>query len=131
MAVFLDEIGHYKLGDVQDAIRRALDELGVDLSGKRTAFLKPNLVIAAKPRTAVVTHPVVVEALVNVLRERGLTSISIGDGPGVGLDVENVFRVTGYSKLAERLGVDLVNLNTTERRKREWKYVEMGVPAIV
>jgi uncharacterized protein (DUF362 family) len=103
----------------------------VDLSGKRTAFIKPNLVIAAKPGTAVVTHPVVVEALVNVLRERGFTSISIGDGPGVGLDVEKVFRVTGYTKLAERLGVDLVNLNTTERRKREWKYGEIGIPAIV
>lgn len=131
MAVFLAEIGRYRLEDVRDAIGRALDELGVDLSGKRTAFIKPNLVIAAKPGTAVVTHPVVVEALVEVLRARGVTSISMGDGPGVGLDVDEVFRVTGYSKLAERLGVDLVNLNTTERRKREWKYGEMGVPAIV
>lgn len=93
MAVFLDEIGHYRLGDLQDAIDRALEELGVDLSGKRTAFIKPNLVIAAKPGTAVVTHPMVVEALVNVLRERGFTSISIGDGPGVGLDVEKVFQI--------------------------------------
>ncbi|MCK4408766.1 MAG: DUF362 domain-containing protein [Candidatus Eisenbacteria sp.] len=131
MAVFLDEIGRYKLEDVRNAIGRALDELGVDLSGKRTAFIKPNLVIAAKPRTAVVTHPVVVEALVGVLRERGVTSISMGDGPGVGLDVDEVFRVTGYAKLAERLDVDLVNLNTTERRKREWKYGELGVPAII
>lgn len=131
MAVFLEEIGRYRLESVRSAIGRALDELGVNISGKRTAFIKPNLVIAAKPRTAVVTHPVVVEALVAVLRERGVTSISMGDGPGIGLDVDEVFRVTGYSTLAERLGVDLVNLNTTERRKRDWKYGELGVPAIV
>ena len=131
MAVFLEEIGRYRLDSVRSTIGRALDELGVDLSGKRTAFIKPNLVIAAKPRTAVVTHPVVVEALVAVLRERGVTSISVGDGPGIGLDVDEVFRVTGYSKLAERLGVDLVNLNTTELRKRDRKYGKLGVPAIV
>jgi uncharacterized protein (DUF362 family) len=74
---------------------------------------------------------VVVEALVNVLRERGLTDVSMGDGPGVGLDVDEVFRVTGYGKLAARLGVELVNLNTAERRKRQWKYGELGVPALV
>ncbi|MFH1865577.1 MAG: DUF362 domain-containing protein [Candidatus Eisenbacteria bacterium] len=131
MAVFLDEVAHHRLDDVQDAIERALGALGADLSGKRTAFIKPNLVIAASPKTAVVTHPVVVEALVNVLRKRGFTSIAMGDGPGVGLDVEEVFRVTGYSKLAARLGIELVNLNTAERRKRKWKYGELGVPAIV
>ncbi len=60
----------------------------------------------------------------------GFTSIAMGDGPGVGLDVDEVFRVTGYSKLAARLGVELVNLNTAERRKMEWKYGELGVPAI-
>lgn len=131
MAVYLEEVAHHRLDEVRDAIERALDALDVDLSGKRTAFLKPNLVVATSPKTAVVTHPVMIEALVEVLRKRGLTSIAMGDGPGVGLDVEEVFRVTGYSKLAERLGIELVNLNTTERRKTKWKYGELGVPAIV
>jgi len=130
VAVFLDEIGRYSLADVESAVERGLDALGVDLSGKRTAFIKPNLVIPTSPRTAVVTHPVVVEAIVNVLRRRGLTSISMGDGPGVGLDVESVFRATGYDKLAQRLGVELVNLNTAERRQKKWKYGELGVPTV-
>lgn len=130
MAVFLEEIQKYSLADVERSLERALGELGVDLTGKKTAFIKPNLVIAAKPSTGVVTHPVVVEALVNVLRRRGFERISMGDGPGVGLDVERVFCRTGYQKLAERLGVELVNLNTAERREREWKYGELGVPVV-
>ena len=65
MAVFLDEIARYRLEDLEDAIRRSIDALGIDLSGRKSAFIKPNLVIAAKPKTAVITHPVVVEALVN------------------------------------------------------------------
>lgn len=130
MAVFLEEIEKYSLPAIEESLRRALDALGVDLSGKRTAFIKPNLVIAADPKTGVVTHPVVVEAVVNVLRERGFTEISMGDGPGVGLDVERVFCRTGYEKLAGRLGVKLVNLNTAERRTHNWKYGELGIPII-
>jgi uncharacterized protein (DUF362 family) len=131
MAVFLEHIARYRLGEVEFAVGRALDELGVDLSGRRTAFLKPNLVIAAAPSTGVITHPVVVEAVANVLRARGVTSISLGDGPGVGLDAERVFCRTGYRALCERLDLTLVDLNTAERRKHGWKYGELGVPAVV
>jgi uncharacterized protein (DUF362 family) len=131
MAVFLEHIPKYRLGDIEAAVRRAIDALGTDIAGRRTAFLKPNLVIAADPSTGVITHPSVVEAVVNVLRERGVSSISLGDGPGVGLDAERVFDRTGYRALCERLDLALVNLNTSERRKRTWKYGELGVPEVV
>lgn len=131
MSVFLSEVRRYRLAEVRAAIESGLDTLGLDLSGRTSAFIKPNLVIAASPRTAVVTHPVVVESLVGVLRDRGVSSIAMGDGPGVGLDVERVFRRTGYAALAERLGVKLINLNKVERRTRPWKYGELGVPAVV
>ena len=131
MAVFLSEVARYRVGEVEAAIRRGLDELHVDVSGRRTALIKPNIVIAAKPRTAVVTHPAVVEAVVNVLRERGVSEISIADGPGVGLDVEAVFDKSGYKALAERLNVNLVDFNKADRRGRAWKYGTLGVPAIL
>jgi len=131
VSVFLREVRNYRLGELREAIARGIDALGLDLSEKRTAFIKPNLVIAAKPKTAVITHPAVVEALVAELRDRGVADISMGDGPGVGLNVEQVFRVSGYERLAKRLGVELVNLNTAERRKHDWKYGELGVPAVV
>lgn len=131
MAVYLEHVPRYRLKSVEDAVRRALEALGTDLSGVRTAFLKPNLVIAAVPASGVVTHPTVVEAVVNVLRERGVRDISLGDGPGIGLDVERVFCRTGYTDLCSRLGVTLVNLNDTERRKHAWKYGELGIPIVV
>jgi len=103
----------------------------VSLSGRRSAVLKPNIVIGASPRSGIVTHPAVVEAVVRLLRGAGVTEISIADGPGVGLDPVAVFDRSGYSALAERLGVRLVNLNTAERRDRAWKYGTLAVPALV
>ncbi|MFH1502976.1 MAG: DUF362 domain-containing protein [Candidatus Eisenbacteria bacterium] len=131
MSVFLSEVRKYDVAAIEAAIERGLEALGLDLEGKRTALLKPNIVMGADPKTAIVTNPVVVEALVSVLRKRGLEEISIADGPGVGLNVDEVFEVTGYRALAERLGVRLINFNTAERRERPWKYGTLGVPAVL
>ncbi len=131
MAVFLSEVARYDVPRLEAEIERGLDALGLDMSGRSTALLKPNIVMAARPKTAIVTNPAVVEATVNVLRRRGFTEIAIADGPGVGLDVDDVFRVSGYRELSDRLGVELINFNTVERREREWKYGKIGVPAVL
>jgi len=131
VSVFLSEVSKYDVGVLERTIESALTALGKEIGGARSALLKPNLVIAAKPSTGVVTHPAVVEALVNVLRANGVADITIADGPGVGLDVEQVFEVTGYRALAQRLGVNLLNFNEAERREREWRYGKLGVPAIL
>jgi uncharacterized protein (DUF362 family) len=131
LAVYVTGIGRYDVGAIERAVAAGVEAIGVDLAGRRSALIKPNLVIAAKPRTGIVTHPAVVEAIVRFLRARGFESIAIADGPGVGLDVERVFEVTGYRALAERLGVGLIDFNTSDRREREWKYGKIGVPAVL
>lgn len=131
MAVYLDSVAEYDPALIERYLVRAVEATGLDLSGRRSALIKPNIVIAAKPRTGVVTHPAVVEAIVRFLRARGIREITIADGPGVGLDVERVFEVSGYRALAARLEVGLVNFNTAERRERQWKYGKLGVPAIL
>jgi len=131
LAVYLESLRRYDVDAIHGSIASGARALRLDLTGKRSAVVKPNLVTAANPRTGIVTHPAVVEAVVRFLRARGVERITIADGPGVGLDVERVFEATGYRELAARLGVELVNFNTAERREREWKYGELGVPAIL
>jgi uncharacterized protein (DUF362 family) len=131
LAVYLEGLGRYDVAAIERSIARAIDALGLDLSARRTAVVKPNLVIPASPKTGIVTHPAVTEAIVRVLRANGVERIAIADGPGVGLDADRVFEVTGYRALASRLGVDLVDFNKAERRERGWKYGKLGVPAIL
>lgn len=101
------------------------------LSGRRSAVLKPNIVIGASPASGIVTHPAVVEAVVRLLQDAGVAEIAIADGPGVGLDAVAVFERSGYRALAERLGIRLVDLNKAERRDRAWKYGTIGIPALI
>lgn len=131
MSVFLRQVKRYNVEEIRRSLSDAIEALSFDLSGRKSALLKPNLVTAARPGTGIVTHPDVVEAMILLLRESGIEEITIADGPGVGIDSAAVFEVTGYRKLAERVGVRLVSFNDVERRQREWKYGSVGVPAIL
>jgi uncharacterized protein (DUF362 family) len=120
--------------DVPTAVEEAIDLLGgigTILSGKQKVMLKPNLVTDNSRCT---TNPEVVRALAALLQEHGKT-VSIGEGSAAvyGYNVtENgnpcalydadqldamqqaVFDRLGYTRLADSLGVPLVNLNTGE-----------------
>ena len=49
MAVFFDEVTRYDAPLIQASMMKALDELGIDLSGKQSAFIKMNIVRPATP----------------------------------------------------------------------------------
>lgn len=131
MTVFFDEVRSYDRSLIQASIHRALRALDLDLKGKKSAFIKVNVVRPARPDSCVVTHPVVAEALIAVLRELGLREIAMGDGPAAGVDGSVAFKKSGYSRLARKTGVALVNLNETEGILREWEHGSITLPAAV
>ncbi len=130
MPVHFESVDRYHVPEIEAAFERSLDTLQFDLGGRRTAFLKPNIVRPAKPDSAVVTHPRVAEAVINVLRRRGVEDIRVGEASSVGVDVEHAFDVSGYRALAHRLGVPLLNLNDVERREVRWMYGRLRLPRV-
>ena len=130
MAVHFEAVDRYRVEEIEVAFERSLDATGIDLSGRRTAFLKPNIVRPEKPDSAVVTHPSVSEAVINVLRRHGLTDIRVGEASSVGVDVERAFDVSGYRAMTRRLGVPLLNLNDVERRELRWMYGRLRLPRV-
>src|SRR5262245_29230608 len=100
MPVHFEAVDDYRVKEIENAFERSLDTLGLDLSGRRSAFLKPNIVRPARPDSAMVTHPRVTEAVIQVLRRRGLTDIRVGEASSVGVDVERSFDVSGYRAMA-------------------------------
>jgi uncharacterized protein (DUF362 family) len=128
MAVFFDEVMQYDHFLIQSSIHRAFQELQVDLKQVKSAFIKVNIVRPAKPSSCVVTHPVVVEALIHVLRGLGITDIAVGDGPAAGVDGKEAFKKSGYLRLARKMKVRLVNLNEARCISREWEHGLLELP---
>ena len=131
MAVYIDKLNGYDLKDLKLSIEKGLQSLRLDLTDKHSAVLKPNISLPAKPNSAIITHPKVVEATITVLREQGIKKITIAESPGGEIDAKRTFWVSGYSQLAKRLNVQLVNLNETERVSIKWSYGIIDIPKMI
>jgi len=108
-------------------IRKVLNLIGYAPT-KNKIFIKPNVVNIRKPGTGVITHPRVVEAL---LKYFSGYEVVIGEGSIIGKDTKEVFEKTGYAGLADRYGVQLMDLNDAERVPIQWKYGTIKIPKIL
>lgn len=110
--VALTRCASYEAAEVREKVRLVLSSLPAacsrTLDGSKI-LVKPNLLAAREPERCVTTHPVLVGAAIDFLRERGGV-VSVGDSPGGAVrGVERVWKNTGMAALCESKGVNLVN----------------------
>ncbi len=95
--VAVETVSRYERLEVRRGVERVLAHLGGMAAfvkpGERV-LLKPNLLAAKAPGAAVTTHPEVVRAVIELVREAGAEP-SVGDSPGIG----------GLSRVAEKCGI--------------------------
>jgi uncharacterized protein (DUF362 family) len=130
MSVYLEGVKDYNLDWIREAIENGLDQLEVDTNSARSAVIKPNIVQSRAPETGVVTHPLVAEAITDVLMARGVTEISIAEAPAIGVDVNKAFEISGYADLARRRRLRLVNLFDTPRTQVDVDYGYKDLPNV-
>ncbi|MCS7202691.1 MAG: DUF362 domain-containing protein [Dictyoglomus sp.] len=101
----------YDIKVLRTFIKKAFEEFNLlDFSNKRI-LIKPNLLMASSPEKAITTHPTVIEAIVEVLKEKRAKDIYIGDTPGnSSANMEYLYKATGMEEVAERTGAKLINL---------------------
>lgn len=97
---------------------------------KDRIFLKPNLVAAVPPDRGVITHPKVTAAIIEYFQDLGC-EVVIGESSSVAQNTRKVFEMTGYCALAQRYGVELLDLNESTRVRHKWKYGELAIPEII
>jgi uncharacterized protein (DUF362 family)/Pyruvate/2-oxoacid:ferredoxin oxidoreductase delta subunit len=99
----------YSPSKLAEVIRRIFDDLGgldsMIKSGDRV-LLKPNLLMSAAPEKAVVTHPVVVEAVASIVIDCGAKPF-IGDSPPLG-NLNRVLAKSGYDPFMKKMNVEAV-----------------------
>jgi uncharacterized protein (DUF362 family)/ferredoxin len=103
--------GNYDVEEIREAVRRGIELIGglerIVKPGNRV-FVKINhLPPASPPEKGIVTHPIFVEGVLELLKEAG-ADITVGDdiesGPG------DRFNISGFRQMCQRAGVRLVNL---------------------
>jgi uncharacterized protein (DUF362 family) len=98
--------------DVEDALAE---------SRKKQILIKPNYINSKHPSTGITTDSRVIEGVVKFLKTGDMASnVIIGEGSGFA-DTLQAFKIAGVDVVADRWGVNLVDLNKDE-------FVEAQVP---
>ncbi len=99
----------------REAVNQAIDLFGPKLTDK-TVLIKPNVLRESKPEDGVVTHPSVLQAVVERVAESSPAAIIVGDNPGAfsyGAN-EASFRTAGLMEAAKgfyrNIGTDPVDV---------------------
>ncbi len=83
MRVAITECRTYDFSSVSSAIEKIIANSDFpDVDGK-TVLLKPNILSDAKPEDGITTNPVIVEAMIQILKSRNASRIIVGDSPGL------------------------------------------------
>lgn len=120
----------YEEKEVLKAVRQSIDLIGGMASfvtrGSRV-LLKPNLLYGKRPEMAVTTHPSVVRAVIELVKEAGGIPC-LGDSPGIGT-THGVAEKAEIKKVAEEMGCQMIEFNRPvlppERRGRSFKNIEI------
>jgi uncharacterized protein (DUF362 family) len=108
----------YKLdpdcGSLSDGMAQAgyefLKALSPDI--KKKVVMKPNITVPADFDSGIITHPDFISGMADYLKEIGIESDDIMVAEGGGSDVmDKYYDQGGYTKMARKQGIKLVNLN--------------------
>lgn len=93
----------YEIDKVLPEIRRIAENTDFpDVRGKKV-LVKPNILSDAKPEAGITTNPVVLEAVITLVKERGAETVFCGDSPGLQTPGFHG-KVSGIADVCERTG---------------------------
>jgi len=110
----------YKIRRVYESVREAVDLVGglkKIVKPGQNVLLKINLLSAQPPEKAVTTHPLVVGAMVKLIKEMGANPW-VGDAtPSGGVWGKDAFEVAGIRGIVEKEGGEIVNFSRIGYKK--------------
>ncbi|MFQ6094199.1 MAG: DUF362 domain-containing protein, partial [bacterium] len=104
----------YEYERVLKAVRHSIDLLGGIgrfVKPGQSVLLKPNLLIASVPEKGVTTHPMVVRAVMEIVKEAGGVPF-VGDSPSFG-SAQRVAAKSRIAQVAEAMGCPIVDFRET------------------
>src|SRR5215217_9302131 len=98
----------------------------IDLVGGIQTFVKPGATVLIKPNQTVfysaeegcTTDPLVVGALIRLVKEAGAARVQVGESSGGFFSSLECMKVTGMAAVAEREGAELVDLGSDDTPNR-------------
>ncbi|MDI6735000.1 MAG: DUF362 domain-containing protein, partial [bacterium] len=111
----------YDFERVKNTIRASLESIGglegIVKRGNRV-LLKGNMGAPSPPEQASTTHPILIKAMIQLVREVGGIPI-FGDSPIIERITEETFQISGHAKIAYEEGIEITAFNRNGFEKVE------------
>lgn len=130
----MSKVAKVKFIDYQTSVTKSLDLIGASskLPEAGLVIIKPNLTNADGP--PVTTNVAAAETVYKYCKANCHAEITIGEGCGQGTTCDT-YHANGYTKLAEKYGIRLIDFNTEQtilvRNKNALQWKEFHIPKIV
>ena len=130
----MSQVAKVKFVNYQSSIARSLDLIGAgeNLPQQGLIIIKPNLTNSSPPPVTTSVHAV--EAVYKYCKKYTKAKIAIGDGCGSG-QTDDVYKTLGYTRLANKYGIELIDFNEAEtvtvENKNAFQLKTFHMPKIV
>jgi len=105
---------HYEIKEKLNDMLESIDIL--EKISNCSVLIKPNCTGIFSPEEGRTTHPIVLEALIEVLQHANATVI-IGESSSVNIDTLIAYEKTGVKNIAEKQGIKLIDFKTSKYYK--------------
>ena len=114
MRVAINKCSKYEKEEVKASIKKIIENSDFPDVMNKVVLLKPNILSDAKPEAGITTHPVIVEAVIELVKERGAKRVLVGDSPGLHFDTFHG-KNCGIYDIAENSGSEWINFADNPR----------------
>lgn len=119
MPVAINRCTKYELELVRETLKKQFDSIIVneDILKNKNVVVKPNLLMKSSPEKSITTHPIVLEAVIDILKNYSPKSITIAESPGgpyTPTTLGIIYKSTGISAVAEKCNV-ILNFDTSSK----------------
>lgn len=102
-------------------------EISKLLDSSMRVCVKPNLVVARKAEGGATTHPEIIEGIIQYLQGCEVKDIAITEGAWIGDSTKRAWDICGYSELARKYGVELIDTKSDRVIRKNTCGMELGL----
>ncbi|HOP86449.1 MAG TPA: DUF362 domain-containing protein [Syntrophorhabdaceae bacterium] len=110
------EIERYEKERIKTFLEKGLNDIGLTFHNKRV-LIKPNLLSGHPPEKAITTHPLVVCAIAEILKDNSC-EVFIGDSPGYE-STEKVLKKAGFLEIIQSLNIKISRFDKKIVKRRD------------
>ena len=122
--IAIEKVNDYDIEKVKSSLIKMFDLTAFPTVDGKRVLIKPNILSDVPKEKAITTNPVIVEALIDILKDKGALDILVGDSPGLQSPTFSA-KTSGIRDVIERKGVRFEDFAKNNRPHTIYKKIKV------